>query len=425
VRHVSCGSYAAVALTTDGAAFTWGKGARGVLGHGHTRDVASPTRVGALSGTFVWDARLGKAFLLCLSAAGELFSNGAADGGVLGHGARADEAAPLRVAALEGTRVVGLDCGDSHAAALTASGEVYCWGRGSHGRLGLGHSRDVPTPTRVEAMVARRPCTTALHDGPARHPCATCPRAHVQPTSPASMHPLRAACAWVDGHALVLACHRAPLPPRTPQVGKTCVEISCASYATACRTDTGHVWRWGGKWDSAVPRTARLLGHLRLAPQALGCATHSARAAEPGRAQGRLRCDPEGGPGAWTPPRSTPRRWGGSAVAPLEPMRIRLGGSARCVAAGGSHVAVALGELLGDAADRSLARQASCCCTSTACQCAPHVTCTARHVHRTSRAPHVTCIARHVHRTSRASHVTCIACYVHRNVVHVHNVRST
>lgn len=183
------------------------------------------------------------------------------------------------------------------------------------------------------------------------------------------------------------------LPPRTPQVGKTCVEISCASYATACRTDTGHVWRWGGKWDSAVPRTARLLGHLRLAPQALGCATHSARAAEPGRAQGRLRCDPEGRPEAWTPPRSTPRRWGGSAVAPLEPMRIRLGGSARCVAAGGSHVAVALGELLGDAADRSLARQASCCCTSTARQCAPHVTCTARHVHRMLCAPHVMCIA--------------------------------
>ena len=54
VRHVSCGSYTAVALTTDGAAYTWGKGARGVLGHGHARDVAAPTRVSALSGTFVW-----------------------------------------------------------------------------------------------------------------------------------------------------------------------------------------------------------------------------------------------------------------------------------------------------------------------------------------------------------------------------------
>ena len=219
VRHVSCGNYAAVALTTDGAAFTWGKGARGVLGHGHTRDVASPMRVGALSGTFVWDARLGKAFLLCLSAAGELFSNGAADGGVLGHSTRADESAPLRVAALEGTRVVALDCGDSHAAALTASGEVYCWGRGSHGRLGLGHSRDVPTPTRVEPMVGKRPCSTA----------------HLQPTPRCiRMHSFRSQ------------------PRARPQVGKTCVEVSCSSYATACRTDTGHVWRWGGTWDSAV-----------------------------------------------------------------------------------------------------------------------------------------------------------------------------
>ena len=198
MRHVSCGNYAAVALTTDGAAFTWGKGARGALGHGHTRDVASPTRVGALSGTFVWDARLGKAFLLCLSAAGELFSNGAADGGVLGHSTRVDESAPLRVAALEGTRVVALDCGDSHAAALTASGEVYCWGRGSHGRLGLGHSRDVPTPTRVEPMVGKRPCgMTHLQ------PTPRCNRMHASRLQP------RASTRW----ARRASRSRAPLTP--------------------------------------------------------------------------------------------------------------------------------------------------------------------------------------------------------------------
>ena len=141
VRHVSCGNYAAVALTTDGGAYTWGKGARGVLGHGHSRDVATPTRVGALAGTFVWDARLGKSFLLCLSAAGELFSNGAADGGVLGHNSRSGEDTPRRVTALGGTRVVAISCGDSHAAALTGSGDAYCWGCG------------LPAPTALPVTV--------------------------------------------------------------------------------------------------------------------------------------------------------------------------------------------------------------------------------------------------------------------------------
>lgn len=155
---------------------------------------------------------------------------------------------------------VAIDCGDSHAAALTASGEVFCWGRGSHGRLGLGHSRDVPTPTRVEPMVGTTPAAAAT----------SCNQ--LQPT--------------LQPHA---PTHAATV---RIQVGKTCVEVACSSYATACRTDTGHVWRWGG-----------------------------------------------------------------SAIAPLEPTRIRLGGSACCVAAGGGHVAVALGEPLGDAADRSLARQ--------------------------------------------------------------------
>jgi hypothetical protein len=76
-------------------------------------------------------------------------------------------------------------------------------------------------------------------------------------------------------------------------VGKVGVEVACSSYATTVRTETGHVWQWGG-----------------------------------------------------------------SAITPQPPTRTRLGGSAACVAAGGGHVAVALGEALGDAADQSLARQA-------------------------------------------------------------------
>lgn len=228
VRTVACGHYATAALTTDGALFTWGKGDRGQLGHGTTRDVSAPTRVGALAATFVWDAKFGKNNLLTLTAQGELFANGCNDGGALGVGTLVgDERAPRRLEALSGVRVTAIACGDAHGAAVGWSGDVYTWGRGGHGQLGLGHTLDVPTPTRVEAMV-----------------------------------------------------------------GKVAVEIAASSFGTSCRTDAGHVWQWGG---SAI--------------------THPA------------------------------------------PARVRLGGSACALGAGGGHVAVALGEPLPDAAEQGLARQ--------------------------------------------------------------------
>ena len=45
-----------------------------------------------------------------------------------------------------------LDTGVEHACAVTAEGEVYCWGAGERGQLGFGwpaEDRDVPAGTRV------------------------------------------------------------------------------------------------------------------------------------------------------------------------------------------------------------------------------------------------------------------------------------
>ena len=39
-----------------------------------------------------------------------------------------------------------------HAALVTRSGEVYAWGDGAGGKLGLGHAADVPCPQRVHTL---------------------------------------------------------------------------------------------------------------------------------------------------------------------------------------------------------------------------------------------------------------------------------
>ncbi|MBZ0121713.1 MAG: hypothetical protein K8H88_32245, partial [Sandaracinaceae bacterium] len=45
---------------------------------------------------------------------------------------------------------VTVSAGSLHTCAVTEDGELYCWGDGSRGQLGLGVSGMRATPTRVE-----------------------------------------------------------------------------------------------------------------------------------------------------------------------------------------------------------------------------------------------------------------------------------
>ncbi len=74
-------------------------------------------------------------------------------GGRLGHGAEADEPLPRRVEALAARHVHAVAAGEAHCAAR-AGGEVYVWGAGSYGRLGLGGPDDRLLPTRLKVLSA-------------------------------------------------------------------------------------------------------------------------------------------------------------------------------------------------------------------------------------------------------------------------------
>lgn len=202
VRHVACGHYCTAATTTDGALFTWGKGDRGQLGQGHTRDVVEPERVrgGALSGTFVWDARFGHHFMLALTAAGEICSCGAADFGVLGRAGhqrlltmgggqqdgggaawQGDDCVPRRVSGLTDVRASAIACGESHCAAIGSEGELYTWGAAAYGKLGHDSATDLKVPTPVVALhgkqiveVACGAHTTIARDDGGQYACCTC-----------------------------------------------------------------------------------------------------------------------------------------------------------------------------------------------------------------------------------------------------------
>ncbi|EKU21400.1 putative e3 ubiquitin-protein ligase herc3, partial [Nannochloropsis gaditana CCMP526] len=78
--------------------------------------------------------------------------------GRLGHGDDALQATPKRVdaLALEHVKCKQVACGFAYTAAVTTEGQVYTWGAGENGRLGLGDELDKMRPGHVKDL-ARYP----------------------------------------------------------------------------------------------------------------------------------------------------------------------------------------------------------------------------------------------------------------------------
>jgi RCC1 and BTB domain-containing protein len=94
-----------------------------------------------------------------LSDEGRVYMWGRCDSGQLGIGEKwlqesDDEgllgvSQPHLVDGFDGEKVVQVACGAFHSAAVTEKGNVYMWGKEDYGMLGIGHSSDLQTPTRI------------------------------------------------------------------------------------------------------------------------------------------------------------------------------------------------------------------------------------------------------------------------------------
>ncbi len=75
---------------------------------------------------------------------------------------------PTQINELVGKQVLHIACGSTYSAAITATGELYTWGRGNYGRLGHGSSEDQSSPTVVEALKGQKVLDVACGSGDAQ-----------------------------------------------------------------------------------------------------------------------------------------------------------------------------------------------------------------------------------------------------------------
>ena len=155
IRSVSAGFHT-LAVSEAGALFSFGGNANGQLGHGDAGpiNVLVPKRVEALRSVCVAAVSAGTAHSLVLAASGGVYTFGYGGHGRLGHCDKANQHTPKRIEALQ-TRALSVSAGDAHSLVLDERGTVHTFGYGANGRLGHGNTGTYLVPTPLPGLVAR------------------------------------------------------------------------------------------------------------------------------------------------------------------------------------------------------------------------------------------------------------------------------
>jgi alpha-tubulin suppressor-like RCC1 family protein len=141
---------------------SWGVGTKGQLGHGKRKNEQKPKMlVGGIGyGTRCVQVSAGGGLVrvahsLLLTSTGRVYSFGTAGSGQLGHGYSPGKQLPdlLRPRMIRGLAHLNCTCvsaGELHSAVVTSDGDLYVFGDGFCGQLGIGDKRPQLLPVQVE-----------------------------------------------------------------------------------------------------------------------------------------------------------------------------------------------------------------------------------------------------------------------------------
>jgi len=164
---------------------SWGVGKRGQLGHGKRLDEKKPR---PLIGGIGYRIRIVQvsaggglvrvAHTLLLTSTGRVLSFGTSQYGQLGHGYSAgkqlsDVLRPQYIQALSNVRCTCVSAGELHSAVVTSDGDVYSWGDGFCGQLGLGDKRPQLLPCQVTKGGLEDECVLSVTCGNRHTLCIT------------------------------------------------------------------------------------------------------------------------------------------------------------------------------------------------------------------------------------------------------------
>lgn len=233
VAEVFCGRYHTIARTTCGLVFTWGGGKNGRLGHGDEKIRAHPTCVASLMGYEAIAITSGYHNNLVLTSNGEVWSWGWGAHGQLGLGDTKDRDVPTVIGELSSEDICYLSCGDRHSFAISKDGRVFGWGSNEFGQLGCGKKRDtVLKPLLIEGLAGLM--VIAISSGDRHSACVT---------NTGAVYTWGCGSDGQCGHSVFRDVVRPKLVEHL--VGKFVVDVMCGHNFTMVMTSGHEVYAWG------------------------------------------------------------------------------------------------------------------------------------------------------------------------------------
>ncbi|XP_013083908.2 serine/threonine-protein kinase Nek8-like isoform X1 [Biomphalaria glabrata] len=164
VVQVAIGRTQRAAVTKNGRLFVWEPQTLGTdsLMPGSTYSappIFIPRFLEGQTAVTIQHVACGDLFTACLTDRGILMTFGSGANGCLGHGNCNDVTQAKIVEALLGYEVIQVSCGASHVLAVTNEHEVFAWGRGDNGRLGLGSYESTTSPKEILIPEDAHPCS--------------------------------------------------------------------------------------------------------------------------------------------------------------------------------------------------------------------------------------------------------------------------
>ncbi|MBV98514.1 Serine/threonine-protein kinase Nek9, partial [Eschrichtius robustus] len=262
-RQVCAGNTHFAVVTVEKELYTWvnmqgGTKLHGQLGHGDKASYRQPKHVEKLQGKAIHQVSCGDDFTVCVTDEGQLYAFGSDYYGCMGMDkiAGPELLEPMQLDFFLNNPVEQVSCGDNHVVVLTRNKEVYSWGCGEYGRLGLDSEEDYYTPQKAYHEV---PYTTSF----------TLAKQlsfyKIRTIAPGKTH-----TAAIDerGRLLTFGCNKCGqlgvgnYKKRLginllggPLGGKQVIRVSCGDEFTIAATDDNHIFAWGNGGNGRLAMT--------------------------------------------------------------------------------------------------------------------------------------------------------------------------
>ena len=236
--HVGCGKHHTMLLTEEGQIYAWGAFGNGQLGLGELskekfpHGYVDPMRLHGFDTRAPRTVACGFYHTVIVDGLGDLWSCGSGDSGAHGHDNAFDIASPQLLQPVSGLDFRQVACGAAHTIALTASGQLWCWGLNQSGQLGLGDMINRKTPTMMDMVQGKNVRKIA------------CGEAHSAFLSDREIYTFGDGSHGALGHG---NSKSQLLPKVVVKMGEDARlrDIDCGPQFTLCISDLGQLYYWG------------------------------------------------------------------------------------------------------------------------------------------------------------------------------------